>query len=254
MKIKLIGIACIVLFSSCVSKKEIFYLQDVEDYNNKAIIYNDITIQPNDILNISVSALVPETAKPYNRNFDGGTIQQNSMDILRLQGYLVTKESTISFPNLGSISVENKTTLQLETFIKDRLTNEGHLVQPDVTVRIINAKVTVLGEVNNPGTYTFTEESITTLQAIGYAGDLTIQGKREDVLIMREVDGVRKIGHLDLTQSSWLDSDFSYVKPNDVIVINQNPPKVTSAGYIGNIATLLGVSTVILSVIILLTR
>jgi polysaccharide export outer membrane protein len=253
MKIKFLGIILLGILSSCVSKKEIFYLQDVDDYNNNQISYNDISIQPNDILNISVGALNPETAKPYNRKFDGN-VQQNSLEMMKLQGYLVTKEKTISFPILGVISVENKTTSELESFIKNRLVDEGHLVEPDVTIRIINAKVTVLGEVNNPGTYSFTEESITILQALGYAGDLTIRGKRDDVLIMREVDGVRKVTHLDLTNSEWLESPFYFVKPNDVIVINQNPPKVTSAGYIGDIGTLLGLTSVILSVIILVTR
>jgi len=250
---KVCFIFCLCLVCSCVSKKEIFYLQDADDYNNSEITYKEITIQPNDILNISVGALLPETAIPYNKTPPGAG-QQNSIELMKLEGYLVSIDKTIIFPVLGLISVENKTTEQLESFLKKRLKGEGHLIDPIVTVRIINAKVTVLGEVNSPGTYSFDEESITVLQALGYAGDLTIRGKREDVLIMREVDGVRKVTHLNLTESSWLDSPFYYVKPNDVIVINQNPPKVTSAGYIGDIATLLGLSTVILSVIILVTN
>lgn len=253
MKIKIIGIVLTILLSSCVSKKEIFYLQDVDDYNNGSVDYPDITIQPNDILNISVGALLPESARPYNRNLNS-TVQQNSIDIMKLQGYLVSKEKTIEFPVLGTLLVVGKTTAQLESMIKKRLTDEGHLVEPTVSVRILNAKVTVLGEVNKPGTYTFTEERITLLQAIGYAGDLTIRGKRDDVLIMRETDGVRQISHMNLTVSDWMDSPFYYIKPNDIIVVNQNPPKVTSAGYIGDIGTILALSSVILSVIILVTR
>ncbi|WP_104736328.1 polysaccharide biosynthesis/export family protein [Hanstruepera ponticola] len=253
MRIFLSVILVTFFLSSCVSKKEIFYLQDVDDYNNSPVSYQDITIQPNDILKISVGALVPETAKPYNRNFQGD-MRQNSLEIMKLEGYLVSKDKTIDFPNLGAISVEGMTTAQLEEHIRKKLTDEGHLVQPSVTIRILNAKVTVLGEVNSPGTYSFTEESITLLQAIGFAGDLTIRGKRDDVLVMREVDGVRKVTHLDLTSSSWLESPFYFVKPNDVIVVNQNPPKVTSAGYVGDIGTLLGLTSVILSVIILVTR
>ncbi len=253
MKINFIGILLLAVLSSCVSKKEIFYLQDADDYNDNPIAYSDITIQPNDILNISVGALVPETAIPYNRNFSGN-VNSNSIELIKLQGYLVSKDNTIDFPNLGKVSVEEKTTSQLEVYLKKRLSDEGHLLQPSVTIRILNAKVTVLGEVNKPGTYSFTEESITLLQAIGYAGDLTIRGKRDDVLVMREIGGVRKITHIDLTTSDWLEGPFYYVKPNDVIVINQNPPKVTSAGYVGDIATLLGLTSVILSVIILVTR
>ena len=253
MKIKLVGIILLVVLSSCVSKKEIFYLQDVDDFNNTSLVYDQITIQPNDILNISVGALVPETALPFNRNFTSES-QQNSIEIMKLNGYLVSKDKTIIFPSLGAISVENMSTTQLERHIENKLTEGGYLNDPTVNIRILNAKVTVLGEVTKPGTYSFTEERITLLQAIGYAGDLTIRGKRDDVLIMREVDGIRKVTHLDLTKSDWLDNSFAYVKPNDVIVVNQNPPKVTSAGYIGDIATVLGLTSVILSVIILVTR
>jgi len=253
MKIKLVGIILLGVLSSCVSKKEIFYLQDVDDFNNSTLVYDQITIQPNDILNITVGALVPETAIPFNRSYASET-QQNSIEIMKLYGYLVSKEKTIIFPSLGAISVEDMSTTQLEGHIESKLTEGGYLNDPTVNIRILNAKVTVLGEVTKPGTYSFTEERITLLQAIGYAGDLTIRGKRDDVLIMREVDGVRKVTHLDLTKSIWLESSFAYVKPNDVIVVNQNPPKVTSAGYIGDIATVLGLTSVILSVIILVTR
>lgn len=255
MKIRYISIACIVmlLLSSCVSKKEILYLQDIDNYNGREITYQEITIQPNDILNINVGALIPETAVPYNRSYttQGST---NSIDLLKLEGYLVTKENTILFPALGIVSVDGKTTTQLEKEIKKRLKDEGHLVDPSVSVRILNAKVTILGEVNNPGTYNFTEESITVLQALGYAGDITIQGVREDVLIMREVDGFRQVTHVDLTSANWLDSPNYFIKPNDVIIVNQNNPKVKSAGFINNLGALLGTASFIITVTLLLTR
>jgi len=253
MKIRLICIGLLIVLNSCVSKKEIFYLQDVDDFNNSSLIYDQITIQPNDILNISVGALIPETALPFNRNTISET-QQNSIELMKLNGYLVSKEKTIIFPSIGTVSIEGMSTTQLERHLENKLTEGGYLNDPTVNIRILNAKVTVLGEVTKPGTYSFTEERITLLQAIGYAGDLTIRGKRDDVLIMREVDGIRKVSHIDLTKADWLDSTFAYVKPNDVIVVNQNPPKVTSAGYIGDIATVLGLTSVILSVIILVTR
>lgn len=253
MKIKLIWIVLVLVLNSCVSKKEIFYLQDVDDYNNTSLVYGQITIQPNDILKISVGALIPETAIPYNKDFSTVT-QQNSIELMKLNGYLVSKENTIIFPSLGVVSTENKSTSELEQYLEQRLTDGGYLNDPTVTIRILNAKVTVLGEVNAPGTYEFTEESISLLQAIGYAGDLTIRGKRDDVLIMREVDGIRKVTHIDLTKADWMNSPFSYIKPNDVIVVNQNPPKVTSAGYIGDIGTLLALSSVILSIVILVTN
>ncbi|MCX7548880.1 polysaccharide biosynthesis/export family protein [Xanthomarina sp. F1114] len=253
MKIKLIWIVMLLSLNACVSKKKIFYLQDVDSYNNASLTYGETKIQPNDILKITVGALVPETAIPFNK-LNPLDLNQNTLELMKLNGYLVSKEKTIVFPSLGKVSVENMSTAELERYLEQQLTDGGYLKDPTVTIRILNAKVTILGEVNAPGTYEFTEESISLLQALGYAGDLTIRGKRDDVLIMREVDGIRKVTHLDLTTADWLDSPFSYIKPNDVIVVNQNPPKVTSAGYIGDIGTILGLSSLILSIVILVTK
>jgi len=253
MKFKIFGIVLLLMvLSSCVSQKEILYLQDVDEYDNSTLVYQQINIQPNDILKITVGSLIPETAIPYNKSAIGST--QSSIELMQMEGYLVSFESTIVFPVLGHVSVKDKTTSQLEVFLIKRLKEDGHLVDPSVTIRILNAKVTILGEVNKPGTYSFTEESITVLQALGYAGDLTIRGVREDVIIMREVGGIRNIKHIDLTSANWLESPYYFIKPNDVIIINPNNPKVKTAGFIGDIGTLLGVTAIILSSIILLTN
>ena len=121
-------------------------------------------------------------------------------------------------------------------------------------MRLVNAKVTILGEVNSPGTYNFTEQNITLLQALGYAGDLTINGKREDILVMREEDGVRQITHIDLTTSEWLNGPYNFVKPNDVIVVNPNNPKVKSSGFVGNVGTLISVISIVFSTIVIITN
>ncbi len=249
----IIALLICLIASSCTSKKEILYLQDIDQFNNAAINYQEVKIQPNDILKINVGALIPETAIPYNR-VTNQVQQVNSLELLRLEGYLVSDKGTIVFPGLETISVVNKTTAELEAFIRDELINGGHLSAPTVNVRIVNAKVTLLGEVNNPGTFFISEENLTVFQALGLAGDLTINGKRDDVLIIREEDGIRKVTHIDLTSADWIDGPNYFVKPNDVIVVNQNEPKVKSAGFIGNVGTLLGVSSVLLSVIILVTR
>lgn len=253
MKNSYFTIVFLMLLSACVSKKEILYLQNVDDYNGSVISYQEIKIQPNDILNIKVGALIPETAIPYNQPTASGNAQNNT-DALKLTGYLVSKNKTITFPILGIISVEDKTTAELEDYLVKQLKDGGHMVDPIVTVRIVNAKVTILGEVNSPGTYTFDEESITVLQALGYAGDITIRGVREDVLIMREIDGVRKISHIDLTSADWLNGPDNFVKPNDVIVVNQNGPEVMSAGYIPTLGAWIGTASLILTLTLILTN
>lgn len=253
MKKRVLSLLVFVVLSSCASKKEILYMQDAIQQDNSKVIYESANIQPNDILKITVESTIPEAAIPYNKARALGAQPQN-LQVLQLDGYLVSVDNTIKFPVLGEISTINKTTKDLEEEIKDQLTVGGHLVNPTVNVRLINAKVTILGEVNNPGTYSFTEQNITILQALGYAGDLTINGKRDDILITREVDGVRKISHIDLTSASFMNSEFYFIKPNDNIIVNPNNPKVKSAGFVGNVSTILTIASLALSVTILLTR
>lgn len=253
MKKRVLSLLVFVVLSSCASKKEILYMQDAVQQDNSKVSYESANIQPNDILKITVESTIPEAAIPYNKARALGAQPQN-LQVLQLDGYLVSVDNTIKFPVLGEISTINKTTKDLEEEIKDQLTVGGHLVNPTVNVRLINAKVTVLGEVNNPGTYSFTEQNITILQALGYAGDLTINGKRDDILITREVDGVRKISHIDLTSASFMNSEFYFIKPNDNIIVNPNNPKVKSAGFVGNVSTILTIASLALSVTILLTR
>ena len=241
------------LLQSCVSKKEMLYLQDIASYNNTEVTFTNHTLQVDDILKITVGALMPEAALPYN-NVTGGSVVANNIDIMKLDGYLISQNSTINFPVLGELSVKDKTTQDLENDIKKRLVDGGFLINPNVTVRLLNAKVTILGEVNMPGTFSFTENNISLLQALGLAGDLTINGSREDVVVLRRLDGVQTTTRINLTSAKFLNGPYQMVKPNDVIVVNPNSAKVSSAGYVGNLSAILGIASIVLSSIILLTR
>ena len=242
-----------IALTSCATKKEIWYLQDVQEYNGTIVNYSTTTIQPNDILSITVGALVEEAASAFNmagQNQGGGA----NLALLQLQGYLVTNRNTIDFPQVGTISTFNKTVLQLQEDIKTILEEKALLKNPTVNVRILNAKVTILGEVNSPGTYTFAEQDITLLQALGTAGDLTINGRREDVKIIREMGANRRVATVDLTSAKFFDSEFYQIKPNDVIVVNQNGPRVKSAGFITNVSGLISLASILFTTIVLLTR
>jgi len=236
---------------SCVSKKELLYLQDIQTLNNSEVISSQNILQENDILKIDITSLEMNASIPYNKsstkeNF-GSTLQ-----LLQLNGYLVSKDKTIKFPVLGEITVAGKTTEDLEQYLKELLEFEGHLINPNVSVRVLNSKVTILGEVNRPGTYTFIEKNISLLQALGLAGDLTIEGNRKNIIVIREFNGQRITSNLDLTSASWLISPYQNIQPNDVIIVNPNSKKITSAGLIGNISTVLSIASVVLSSIILL--
>lgn len=253
MKHILLLLTALFILNSCATKKEILYFQDSDQYNNTVINYTKPTLQPNDILKINVGALVSETAIPYNRMSAGGN-QSSTVELMKLEGYLVSENNTINFPQLGIISTKDKTTGQLQEALTKLLEDGGHLKNPTVNVRLINAKVTVLGEVNSPGTYNFTEESVTLLQALGLAGDLNINGKRDDILVIREADGVFTTNHLNLTSAELLTSPYYFIKPNDVIMVNPNGPKIKSSGFVGNVGTFISVFSIVLSTVILITR
>ena len=241
------------LLFGCTSKKSILYVQDIDQANTTELHFETPTIQANDILKITVGALEPSAAMPYNKaTVSLGSI--SNLELMRLEGYEVSETLTIEFPQLGTLLVQNQTPFQLATTIKQRLESEGHLIKPAVNVRLINAKFTVLGEVVRPGTYNFTESKLTLLQAIGLAGDLTINGQRKNIKLIREINQERTIFHIDLTASDWMNSNSYYIYPNDVMIVDPNNTKVKSAGLVGNVGTVLTVASVLLSTIILLTR
>jgi polysaccharide export outer membrane protein len=166
----------------------------------------------------------------------------------------VSSAGTIELPILGKLSVLDKPLQTIENDIKELLVSGGHLVNPTVTVRVVNSKVTVLGEVNRPGTYSFMEETLTVPQVLGYAGDLTINGDRKEVLLIRESNGIRTVKKINLTQSNWINDPSLQIRQNDVIVINPNIQKIKTAGLIGNTGTILTIASLLLSSIILITR
>ena len=254
MKKYLLIVGFVLLSVSCATKKQITYLQDIDTYQNTELGKTNITIQPKDILKITVSTLIPEAAIPYNIINPANTMISNDIGVMKIEGYVVSDLGLITFPVLGEISIKGKTTKQIETALKETLVAGGHLKNPTVSVRLLNAKFTVLGEVNKPGTFSFIDEQLNVLQALGFAGDLTITGKREDILLIREADGIRTITHIDLTSANWLTSDAYYIKPNDVLVVNPNTKKVKSSGMFGDTSTIFGVASLIISITILLAR
>ena len=241
----------IFLLQSCVSKKEILYIQDLDTYVPTKLSYNNSEIQIDDVLKITVGALMPEAAIPYNKNF-GGIQQNQNIEVMKLEGYLVSQDKTINFPVLGILSVANKTIVDLEKDLKERLESGGYLIDPIVTVRLLNAKVTILGEVNSPGTFNFTENNMSFLQALGLAGDLTINGNRTDIIIIRNVDGVQSTSHLNLTSADWLSGPFERIRPNDVIVVNPNGSKIKSSAFFGSASSFVAIASLLISTVVLI--
>ena len=247
------GIILLLLIQGCASKKDIILFSTIKEGTETSVMYSLPKIQVNDILDVKITTLNPETALPYN-SVSTTAAAVNSIELLKLQGHLVSAEGNISLPVLGEIAASGKTTSELEKAITLILESNGHLKNPTVSVRILNAKVTVLGEVKMPGTYTYYEQSISLPQALGYAGDITIEANRKEVWLIREEEGKRKYHKIDLTKSDWFDSPFYNIKQNDIVYVYPNNVKVKSAGFIGNTTTVLSVFSILLTTFVLLTR
>lgn len=244
-----------ILIISCSTRKQVVLYQDIDNQNLEPLseINSHPKIQVNDILNIEVAALNPESVMPYKFDTGGSNQQQpRNIELMKLMGYLVNSDGEINFPQLGKIEVEGKNTQEVQSLLEEKL--RQFIQDPTVRVRIINFKFTLEGEVNSPGTYETTEENLTLQQALGMAGGLSIRGQREDILIVRQIDGERIVKRIDLTKTDWMNTEYFYIKPNDHIYVEPNNPRVASAGFISNVGTVISVISIISSLIVLISR
>ena len=204
--------------------KKINYLQDIHGDTTMGMKVNrGIIIQPQDQLSIIVTSRDPKMAIPFNLSvsnfYTGSELASSGGSSQRITGYVVNNEGNINFPSLGALHAAGLNRWELQDLIKDRLADEGLLKDAVVTVEFLNFKVSVLGEVASPGTYSVTGDKITILQALALARDLTIYGQRENVQVIREQNGQRQIYTLDLTSSSIFDSPAYYLQQNDVVYV-----------------------------------
>lgn len=208
--------------------RKINYLQDVRQDTTMTMKVNQgIIIQPQDQLSIIVTSRDPKMAVPFNlsvASYYAGTEMGSSGGSQRITGYVVDNNGNLDFPSLGTLHVSGLNRWELQELIKGRLAEEGLLKDAIVTVEFLNFKVSVLGEVTAPGTYSVTGDKITILQALALARDLTIYGQREDVQVIREQNGRRQIYKMDLTRSDIFNSPAYYLQQNDVVYVT--PSKV----------------------------
>lgn len=215
------------LLTSCKTKEktsELNYMQNADQIATDAALKNQIsTIQKGDQLVIFVSAKNMEVVRPFNQGYytspnPSTTTAPNTEKI-----YLVDSEGSIDFPILGKISTTEKTLEQLKAELTNRIF--VYVKNPTVTVRLANFKVTVLGEVARPGQYTIPEGQSTLLNAIGLAGDLTIYGKRDDILMVRSENGTILKERINLMDVDFINSPYFQLKQGDVIYVSANQTK-----------------------------
>jgi polysaccharide export outer membrane protein len=248
-----IGLLFVILFlTSCASKKNILYLQNIDSIGNSNELVNyETRLQNDDLLSIIVSADQPEATLPFNMPQIQGNYQINENQD-GIKTYLIDAEGNIDFPVVGKIKLggltRNEAINKLTNAIKDYITN------PQINLRILNYKISVLGEVVRPGNFKISGERITLLEAISMAGDLTIYGNRGNILVIRELNGTKTFTRIDITKADFMNSPFYYLTQNDVIVIEPNKTKVNSSVIGPDVATALTALTLLTTVLLLFTR
>lgn len=224
--------------ASCTTNRNLVYMSDLGDSTaiQEAILNKvETKIKEGDILSITVNTLSPESNALFNKGemlTPGGTSAQTMVSqtsgatALSNVGYLVDKDGNINFPVIGSVSVEGLTLEQ----VRQKLTTEiaKQTKSPIVNIRFMNFKVTVIGEVTQPGTFTLTNDKINILEAIGLAGDMTPYGKRENVLLIRESNGQRTLTRLNMNRKNITQSPYFYLQQNDVVYVEPDNEQKTA--------------------------
>lgn len=221
----------VIVTSSCTNTRSATYFNDLDnaEFRTEAESLEPI-LQENDLLSISVSSLNPEAAEMFNvANLSATQSSTATGTTSQASGYLVDQEGFIRFPFLGKIKAAGKTKKTLREEITLELENRKLLVEPIVDIRYLNYKVSVLGEVARPSVLTIPNEKVTLLEALGLAGDLTIYARRDNVLLIREENGVKKLTRIDLTTDELFKSPYYYLESNDIIYVEPNKSKVASA-------------------------
>lgn len=242
------------LFASCGPSQELAYFKEAprnEETEQDGQFSKGI--QTNDLLYIYVESRAPEATVRFNQEtnkiaIDGGVVMNPGGSAVT--GYLVNNEGDIIFPVLGRLHVLGKTHAQLAAEIEQKLVSEGHILDATVTVKLMNFKVSVLGEVRQPGQIEASGERLTIFEALSMVGDMTIYGQRHNVTVVREENGNRIVGEIDLTSKDVFDSPYYYLHQNDVVYVEPNMKQKKNAerdpmtlSYISSVVSIVSVLT-----------
>lgn len=236
----------IIGFTSC-AKRNLTYISDLDTsttFNTEVNKTTEIKIQPGDLLRISLSSLIPEFDAAFDEKGPQPDFNKDVINSINNDGFLVNDAGEISIPFLGSINISGLTKEQARLMIQNGM--KEYIVDPIVSVRFANFKVTVIGEVTNPSTFYVPTENITIFEAIGLAGDMTEFGLRHNVLLVRESEGIRSVNKINFNEKALLNSPFYYLKQNDVIYIQPDKLKAVKASTNERTLVLAGLAVSIL--------
>tara|TARA_R110002049_G_C9167776_1_gene561611 strand:- start:2622 stop:3383 length:762 start_codon:yes stop_codon:yes gene_type:complete len=239
------------LLTSCASRKNVVYFQDTGNFETVVNKNRSISkFKVDDLVSIHVSSLNPEASVPFNL-FRGGS--ESSGFRPEPVDYLVDESGEIDFPVIGKLKIEGLSPEELRNLLRNKLSE--YLKDPIINIRLQNFTVTILGEVNRPGTYPVNGEQITILEAMGFAGDLTIRGVRDNVLVIRDFNGTKVYTRIDLTSKKMVDSPVYYLTQNDVVYVEPNKSGITASSLDQRASIAISIASVLItSTVILITR
>lgn len=244
----------LLILTSCTSRKEVVYFQDIESAKEEGTkqLYQT-SLQADDLLIITVAALDMDAVRPFNLVTASYTPTSGSITgSPKSQTYLMATDGTINFPVIGTIKLGGLSKTEAIAVLKEKIA--VYVKDPIINIEMVNFKISVLGEVKSPGTFTILNERITILEALGLAGDLNINGKRNNVLIIRDINGDKTYTRIDLTKKDLFSSPFYYLKQNDVVYVEPNKARIQSADYSPNTGIYLTLASILISLVSIITR
>jgi polysaccharide export outer membrane protein len=249
MKKKILFIILIMAFSSCVSKKDIVYFQYDEINQEKVSNSYKTIIKPDDLLQITITALDIEAVRPFNlAAVTYATSSNSAIGVAQQQTYLVDTKGEIEFPVLGKIKIGGLTRDETIELLKSKLSPD-YIKDPNVNIRIANYKISVMGDVDRPGSYNIPNERITILDALALAGDVNISGQRNNILIIREEENKKVQYRVDLRSNLLLTSPVYYLQQNDVVYVEPNYARIQSASSNSNTSLVISISSVLVALL-----
>lgn len=257
IKIRPFGILLLMLsifFFSCASPEKIVYYQNIEDViHADSATHFDTKLQTDDLLMLVVMAENAEATAPFNQP---SVILQSNTELevqqRRMNTYLIDADGFIQFPIVGAIQLGGLS--RIEAVAKMETALKKYIKEPKINLRILNFKVTVSGEVKQPGIRTITSERLTLIEALAMSGDLTPYGKRENIMIIREREGKKEIGRVDITQADFINSPYYYLSQNDHVYVEPNKTKVNASAVGPNTGIIISAISLLLTVVALIIR
>lgn len=237
-RISVVAAVTICLLCSCSQTKKIAYMDHIKDTVIEDITHDlEPVIQKNDLLSISVGSVNQEATQIFNVSNNNAVTGTNSSSansgyMNQVFGYLVDQKGYVKFPMLGNVYAEGLTKKMLADNITRMLVSERLLLEPIVNIRYLNYKVTVLGEVGKPMVINVPNEKINILEALGLAGDITVYGKKDNVLLIREEASKKIVKRINISSPSLLTSPYYYLQSNDIIYVEPNKAKVSSSSNV----------------------